>query len=114
MTNPSNITIPPMALGVTSLVLGVIASLLFFLPILGIPLSVCAVLIGVIGLIASAARPKVFLRWSLIGLAASCLALAINLAIVYAPVGYLRDQNVPRPWQSVPDRPSAPPPARQR
>ena len=40
MTNPSNITIPPMALGVTSLVLGVIASLLFFLPILGIPLSV--------------------------------------------------------------------------
>jgi len=97
----------------TSLVLGVISSLLFFLPILGIPLSLCGILFGVLGLLGHFAVPGTSLRWTLEGLAVSCLSLAINVAITFAPTGYLHDQNVPRPWQPVPDRPYVSPPARQ-
>ena len=63
----------------TSLVLGIIALLLFFLPILGVPLSLCGIAIGLVALFASLAFPGVHLRWALAGLATSCLALAINL-----------------------------------
>ena len=107
------IRVPPPALGMTASVLGVIAMLLFFMPVLGIPLSICGVVIGVAGLVASLTVVRSDLRWSVTGLAAALLALAINVAIALAPAGYLRDQNVPRSWQAVPDRPVAPPPAGQ-
>jgi|HubBroStandDraft_4_1064222.scaffolds.fasta_scaffold445191_1 hypothetical protein len=105
---------PLPALGMSSLVLGVIALLLAFLPILGIPLSLCGILLGVVGIFSSLAVAGTYLRWSLAGLATSCLALIVNLAITYAPTGYLPEQNVPRTWQPVPDRPYAPPPASQK
>jgi hypothetical protein len=72
----------------TSLVLGVIALVLFFLPILGIPLSAFGLLFGIVGFFLSLASSTTNLRWSLAGIATSALALAINLAIVYAPGGY--------------------------
>ncbi len=104
---------PLPALGMTSLVLGVIAMVLAFLPVLGIPLSLCGIVLGTIGIFASFAVPGSHLRWALAGVATSLLALGINAAIGFAPSGYLHDQKVPRPWQPVPDRPYAPPPARQ-
>jgi hypothetical protein len=113
MPSITPIRTPPTALGMASLVLGVIALLLFFLPILGIPLSLCGIILGVIGLLASFAVRGTYLRWTLAGLATSCLALAINVAIAYSPAGYLHDHNVPRPWQPVPDRPYVAPPAKQ-
>jgi hypothetical protein len=97
-----------------SLVLGVIALLLFFMPILGIPLSVCGMFFGIVGLFASFTASRTNLRASIAGLAASSLALAINVAIANAPAGYLHDPTVPRLWQPVPDRPHAPPPASQK
>jgi hypothetical protein len=50
----------------------------------------------------------------LAGLATCCLALMVNLAITYAPGGYLPDRGVPQGRQSNADAPFAPPPARQR
>ncbi len=105
---------PLPALGMSSLVLGVIALLLTFLPILGIPLSLCGVVLGVVGIFSSLTVPGTYLRWSLAGLATSSLALIVNIAITYAPTGYLPEQSVPRTWQPVPDRPSPPAPARQK
>lgn len=99
------------ALGMASLVLGVIAMLLAFLPVLGVPLSMCGILCGIIGFGAALCVGGSNLRWGLAGLAASCLALGMNIALAYAPGGYLPDHNVPRIWQPVPDRPEAPPPA---
>jgi hypothetical protein len=103
-------SLPP--LGMTSLVLGIIAMLLGFLPVLGIPLSACGIILGVIGFGAALCVGGSNLRWGLAGLAASCLALGLNVAIAYAPGGYLPDHNVPKPWQPVPDQPEVPPPAR--
>ena len=103
---------PLPALGMSSLVLGVIALLLAFLPILGIPLSLIGAILGVIGIFSSLSVPGIYLRWSLAGLATSCLALIVNLAITYAPTGYLPEQRTPRTWQSAPDHPLPPPPAR--
>jgi hypothetical protein len=102
---------PLPALGMTSLVLGVIALLLCFLPILGIPLSAFGLLFGLLGFLVALFARGTSLRWSLGGLAASTLALLVNLAIAYAPQGYLPGRNVPKPWQPVPDRPYVPPPA---
>src|SRR5947209_9677417 len=102
---------PLIGLGMTSLVLGVIALLLFFLPILGIPLAAFGMLFGVVGFCVGLISPGTSLRWSVGGTAISALALAINLAIAYAPGGYLPGRQVPRPWQEPPGRPYTPPPA---
>jgi hypothetical protein len=100
---------PLVGLGMTSLVLAFIALLVFFMPILGIPISLCALCFGVVGFIVALFAPRASLRWSLGGIAASCLALGVNLAIAYAPSSYLPDRKVPTPWQAVPDRPYVPP-----
>jgi hypothetical protein len=102
---------PLVGLGMSSLVLGVIALLLFFLPILGIPISLCGLIFGLAGLVGALFVGGASLRWSVGGIFFSGLALAINLAIAYAPAGYLADRPRSEPWQPVPDRPYVPPPA---
>jgi hypothetical protein len=102
---------PLIGLAMTSLVLGTIGVLLAFLPILGIPLSGIGILFGSIGLIGGLFRRGLVLRWSLAGLALSSMALAMNIALLYAPEGYIPSRPVPPPWQPVPDRPYVPPPA---
>ena len=104
---------PLPALGMTSLVLGVIALLLAFMPVLGIPLSICGVALGAVAIVASLSFPGTYLRWSLMGLSTSVLALAINVAIQSAPTGDLEDISRPQPWQTIHERPLPPPPARQ-
>lgn len=96
--------------GMLSFVLGVIALMLFFLPILGIPISAIGLLCGIIGVVVDATT-KTSLRWSLLGCAITSLAVAINLAIAYVPGGYLSPPRVVPSWQTVPDRPYVPPPA---
>jgi hypothetical protein len=96
----------------TSLVLGVIGLMLFFLPILGIPISSFGLVFGVAGAVLALCTPASNLRWSLGGIGMCCLALGINLAILYAPEGYLPGRKVPQLWQTPPDRPYVPPPAR--
>jgi hypothetical protein len=105
---------PPIDLGPLSAVLGTIGLLLFFLPILGIPISACGLLFGLVGsgvaLVPGGAR----LRSALLGCAVAALALGVNVAITYAPSGYEPAPGVTPPWQPVPDRPYVPPPARPR
>jgi predicted membrane-bound spermidine synthase len=102
---------PPIALGMTSLVLGTIGALLFFLPILGAPLSGLGLIAGVMGWIAAAVWGADNLRWAVIGTMVCAGALAINVAIYYAPTGYIEQRNAP-PIMKVPGRPYVPPPAR--
>jgi hypothetical protein len=102
---------PWIAFGMTSLVLSFIGAILFFLPILGTPISGIALGLGIVGLILAPFTAGPTLRWSLGGIAASTLALSLNLLIIYAPAGYQPERKVPTPWQHVPDRPYVPPPA---
>src|SRR5262249_49068868 len=104
---------PLIGLGMTALVLGTIALLLNFLPVLGIPLSVLGLVFGILGLALALFTSASSLRWSAAGGAMCCLSLGVNLAIAYAPRGYLPPSKVAKNWQPVPDRPYVPPPARQ-
>jgi hypothetical protein len=99
-------------LGMASLVLGMIGLMLFFLPILGIPISAFGLFFGCAGCFGAVSGAGPLLRWSLGGMALCALALAVNFAILYAPAGYLPQRGVPRPWNPVHDRPWVSPPAR--
>jgi hypothetical protein len=94
-----------------SMVLGVIGLMLFFLPILGIPISVLGLALGLIGLLAVFTGARATLRWSLVGIGISAFALLVNIAIVYAPSGYSPSEPMTRPWEPPPGRPFVPPPA---
>jgi hypothetical protein len=72
-------------LGMISLVLGTIAFLLFFLPILAIPISGFGLVFGILGTLLATFSTNSNLRWSLLGLAVSLLAMLINLSIIHAP-----------------------------
>jgi len=107
---PYQIEPPPLAFGVASFVLGMVGFMLFFLPILGAPISVLGLTGGIVGCFLAGATARGSLRWSVAGVVLSCLALGINVAIAYAPRGY--PQPPPGPAnRSVPDRPYVPPPA---
>jgi hypothetical protein len=96
----------------TSLVLGTIALVLAFLPVLGIPISALALFFGLGGLGVAFFAGGASMRWSLAGLLVSSLALSVNLALARAPAGYLPAPGAPRPRQPIPDRPYVPPPSR--
>lgn len=98
-------------LGITSLVLGIIGLLLFFMPILGIPISSSGLLFGAIAFVLALFVGGRALRCSLQGIAICALALSVNIAILVAPRGYLSSPNVPQPWQPVPERVYVPSPA---
>jgi hypothetical protein len=95
----------------TSLVIGLIGMLLFFLPILGGPISALGLGFGVLGFLGAFFSKTESLRWSLGGIVVCSVALGVNLAIDYAPEGYLPQRTVPAPWRPPNDRPYVPPPA---
>ena len=70
-----------LAFGVTSFVLGMIGFMLFFLPILGAPISVVGLACGIIGCVVAGATFRGSLRWSVAGVVLCLLALSINCAI---------------------------------
>lgn len=98
---------PPIAWGLTAFVLGIVGLMLFFLPILGAPISAIGALAGIAGCF----RSRDNLRWAVAGVVVATLAFAIDMAIAYAPAGYLPSPGGP-PNESVPDRPYVPPPSR--
>jgi hypothetical protein len=102
---------PLLAFGMASLVLGFLGTLLFFLPILGVPIALCGFICGMIGLISALLRPDPSLRWALGGIALSLIALGVDLALMYAPDGYHLTPRQPSPWQPPRDRPYVAPPA---
>ena len=101
----------PIGLGILSLVLGSIGGLLFFLPILGAPISALGVLFALAGIVAALFIPTVSLRLSLLGGAVSSAALLINLATAFVPADSLVTPTVPTPWQLPYNRPYVSPPA---
>jgi len=76
---------PAFSIGLTSAVIGTIGLLLFFLPILGIPIAGCGLLLGIAGAAAAAFGRSASLRWSIVGTVVSGFALAAGLAMFYAP-----------------------------
>jgi Na+/H+ antiporter NhaD/arsenite permease-like protein len=111
VTNPpKRVQSPPLAFGILSFVLGMIGFLLFFLPILGAPISGVGLVAGILGCVIAGATARESLRWAVAGVAISVLALGTNLAIAYAPRGYTPPPLGPA-HESVPDRPYVPPPA---
>ncbi len=101
------------AFGMTALVLGHIALLLFFLPVLGIPLSVCGLAFGLFGVVLAFFTPESSLRWGVAGLGVCVLALIINAALYWAPGGYKPPPRVPATWQPATTTPFVAPPARR-
>lgn len=114
MKPPPHIESAPVAFGLLSLVLGSIGALLFFLPILGAPLSAIGAVLGIVGFFKAIGRDVEGARWSIGGIAVCLLGLSINVAVDYAPEGYIESRAVPRLWQTPPDVPYVPPPAQSR
>jgi hypothetical protein len=103
---------PTVALGMGSIVIDVIGLVFVFMPVLGIIISGFGLLLGVLGIAAGLlAGGSLALRWSAGGLAIGVLAMAMNVAVAYAPAGYIPSRPPPQPWQQIPDRPGVPPPA---
>ena len=74
MNRPSEVTTQPLGLGVASVVLGVISTLLFFLPILATPIGLIGLALAVIGCGLGVTSGRTSLRWSAVGLVVSGLA----------------------------------------
>jgi hypothetical protein len=96
----------------TALVLGTIGLMLFFLPVLGAPISGLGLLMGLIALALAPFTKTLPVSWTVAGVVASALALGVNVAIYFAPLGYIENRPPPDPWHAPPDRPYIPPPAR--
>ncbi|HEX4132698.1 MAG TPA: hypothetical protein VHZ24_21875 [Pirellulales bacterium] len=101
-----------LAIGLAGPVLASIGLMLFFLPILSIPLGAIGLLLSLVAIALLARRADVALRWALIGLVVSSLALGTAVAVNFDAIGEEPGRQVPAPWQPVPDRPTVSPPAR--
>ena len=97
------------AVGLTSFVLGMIGMILFFLPILGAPISGIGAITGAVGCYVAGGTNRAHLRWAVAGVVLSCLALSVNLALASSPAGYQSSPTGP-PDEPVPDTPYVPPP----
>lgn len=111
MSNLENDFAPSIEFGVTSACLGSIALMLFFLPILSIPLASFGLLAGIGGVVRGIYSGKTGLRWSLIACALCVAMIGIGCILANAPVGETPSRNVPRHDWVTPDRPYISPPA---
>ena len=103
--------LPPLGLGLASVVLGAIGLMLFVVPILAAPISGCGAIAGLCGIMGAAAGSRADLRLSIAGVALCALALAIDLAVQYAPGGYLGRPAEPQILSPGSRRPYISPPA---
>jgi hypothetical protein len=85
--------------GLASLVLGTVGLLLFFLPILSIPLAGTGLLIGLFALLTAVLGGRTSLRWSVLGTTLCILTLAADLTIALAPVNSMAQETHPHSWQ---------------
>lgn len=100
------------AAGLISLVFGSIALVLFFLPILGVPLAAAGLAIGLGGVIAAICGVHTSLRWSVAGLGACLIALTLDALVAYAPLLLVPGTPVAPMWHSLPSQTYVAPPAR--
>jgi hypothetical protein len=111
MELPSQPRAPMLSFSMTSLVLGFLSTLVFFMPVLGIPIALSGIVCGIIGICFALRSREYSMRWGLAGLGLSLLALGMLLALYYAPEGYLMRHRMPRRWEPPADRPYVAPPA---
>ncbi|MCE5268320.1 MAG: hypothetical protein LLG00_10590 [Planctomycetaceae bacterium] len=103
---------PPVGFGVTAVVLGCIGLLLFFMPVLSVPLGCTGLGFGVLGLLLALWHGWATLRWAIGGLVLSGLALGVGLAMSRAAAGFLPTRPIPLDTRPVAQQPYIPPPAR--
>ncbi len=102
-----------LALGLVSPVIGAIGLVLFFLPILSIPLSAIALLLSVLAIVVLIRKADIALRWAFIGLVVSSTSLMVGVAMYYDAIGEVPSRQIIPLWQPVPYRPTVSPPSRQ-
>jgi len=81
MTQPHLTQDPPIDMGLTSVILGSVSLVLFFLPVLGIPLGGVGLAFGSMGLVLALRNGGASFRWSLAGIALCGLALGVGITI---------------------------------
>ena len=98
------------ALGMTALVLGHVALIVAFMPVLGVPLAGAGLAIGAAGVLLAGFRRGTALRWALAGAAVCGIALSVNLALYRAAdLGF--GDHAPPTWNPPARRAFVPPPA---
>jgi len=107
---PFHRDLPPLGLGLASVVLGTVGLMLFVLPILAIPISGCGIIAGIVAMMIAMATSTVDLRLSLLGIVLSLAALSIVTAVAYAPSGYFVKPAEPASNGPALPRPSIAPP----
>ena len=112
MANFPRTYVPPAGVGLTSVILGAVALILFIFPILSIPLSCLGLLFGIAGSLMAIFGRWASLRLSVAGIALSILTLVISVAIAQTAAGYLSTPPHSVTEQQIPDRTYVPPPAR--
>lgn len=103
--------LPPVGLGLASVVLGAIGLMLFVLPILAVPISGCGLVAGCIGVIAAKYSKAIDGRLALAGAVVCALAIGVELAIAYAPSGDWGQPADPSTPSPLMPRPYVAPPA---
>ncbi|HVT28864.1 MAG TPA: hypothetical protein VHE81_12690 [Lacipirellulaceae bacterium] len=98
----------------TSVVLGAIGLMLFFLPVIGIPISVSGAAIGLIGIVVAYFGGSASLRLCVAGIVLSGCAVGINWAIRGAAGGYYWPRQTFPSLPPATERPYVPPPAEPR
>jgi hypothetical protein len=102
-------------LGMGSLVLGAVGLMLFFMPVLGLPVSAAGFVIGLVGWCVATFLGKGSLRWSVAGVALCLASGGASLAIGRAPVDYMFQRppvelarpTIPRLYVPPPARPQS-------
>ncbi|HEY2415175.1 MAG TPA: hypothetical protein VGI40_23225 [Pirellulaceae bacterium] len=106
--------IPPLGLGLASVVLGAIGLMLFVLPILAIPISACGLLAGICEIALAGFLKTIDSRLALAGAVVCALGISVELAIAYAPSGDWGQPADPSTPSPAMPRPYVAPPARFR
>jgi hypothetical protein len=112
MNKSSAINDPPLGAAVTSVVLGAVGVVLFFLPILSIPLGGIGVLFGLAGIVLASRGGVTSVRWSIAGLVVSGAALGTGIAIANTAADHPRTPTSSTHIERVHAQPYVPPPAR--
>jgi hypothetical protein len=97
-------------LGVASLVLGNIGLMLFVFPVLGLPISVIGLVLGIVAISVPATRRGRDLRYCFYGILLSGAALSVNIAIAMGPSGLASRLERPRPGPLGTPEPNQPSP----
>jgi hypothetical protein len=106
---------PIVELGMAAATIGSVAAVLILLPILSIPLSICGLACGILGVIAAWKGYPIRLRTAVAGTALCVVVLSVGVLIDFAPRDARPGRPSPRLWQQPSSgRPAVPPPAQAR